>query len=79
MRVEFEGFRVIGEPGTMVGTNTTDPANEIQRTLDSEWARAHNVKRTFTELGFSKGRVPDDLWVFSGVASFFLSNHTHTF
>lgn len=60
--IEYEGFRVIGNAGSMVGTNTTNPMQEIQRTLDAEWDRAHRVKRTFTELGFSVGRVPADLW-----------------
>ena len=61
-RILHEGFKVIGDSGTGVGKNNTDPTIEIKRTLDAEWDRAHRVKRTFTELGFAVGRVTDDLW-----------------
>ena len=61
-KIEHEGFKVVGDSGTAVGKNRTDPTPEIKRTLDAEWDRAHRVKRTFTELGFTVGRVPDDLW-----------------
>ena len=70
--IQHEGFKVIGDSGTRVGTNTTDPTHEIQETLNAEWDRAHRVKRTFTELGFSKGRVPDDLW--SSIISYYNNN-----
>ena len=61
-KIEYEGFKVVGDSGTAVGRNLTDPKLEIKRTLDAEWDRAHRVKRTFTELGFAVGRVTDDLW-----------------
>jgi hypothetical protein len=60
--VEYEGFRVIGDSGTGIGKNTTNPELAIKQTLDAEWDRAHRVKRTYTEFGFNVGRVPDDLW-----------------
>ena len=61
-KTTYEGFKVLGDSGSGIGKNNTDPTMEIKRTLDAEWDRAHRVKRTFTELGFNVGRVPDDLW-----------------
>ena len=37
-------------------------ARQVKNTFQHEWVRAHRVKRTFTELGFNKGRLPMDLW-----------------
>ena len=37
--IEHEGFRVLGSAGSKVGTNRTDPAADIRRTLDAEWGR----------------------------------------
>jgi hypothetical protein len=34
----------------------------IKATLDSEWMKKNAVKRTFTDLGFNRGRLPHDLW-----------------
>lgn len=56
--VEHEGFTIIGEVASMVGTNTTNLELKIKQTLDLEWGRSQRVKRTFTELGFNVGRVP---------------------
>ena len=60
--MEHEGFHIIGDSGSRVGRNTTYPVEQIENTLNAEWDRAHRVKRTFTELGFNVGKVPDDLW-----------------
>ena len=45
----------------MVGTNTSDLTKKIKDTLDVEWGRSQRIKRTYTELGFSTGRVPGEL------------------
>lgn len=30
--------------------------------MRNEWTRCNRVKRTFTELGFAKGKLPKDVW-----------------
>ena len=37
-------------------------ARQVKNTFTHEWTRAHRVTRTFTALGFNKGRLPMDLW-----------------
>ncbi len=39
---------------------------EVRRTLSHEWTRHLMVKRTFSPLGFSKGRLPDDIYASLG-------------
>ena len=48
---------------------------EIARTLRTEWTRHQRVTRTFSPLGFSKGRLPDD--VFGSMSAFFYNNRQH--
>ena len=75
--VTEEGFRVVGDSGTRAGRITTpQQMEEIKSTLDEEWNRAHRVKRTFSELGFQVGRVPDDLW--SSIISYY-NNNAHNY
>lgn len=50
---------------------------EIYQTLQPELVRAHDVKRTFTEFGFGKGRMPDDLW--SSINTYYYNNRNHKF
>lgn len=59
--VEFSGVVVVGDAGR--GTLPT-PVHEsnIQNAMKNEWARCNRVKRTFTELGFAKGKLPKDVW-----------------
>jgi len=70
--VEYEGFHVVGDSGSRIGQNVTNPEPDIKVTLDAEWDRAHRVKRTYTEFGFNVGRVPDDLW--SSLISYYNNN-----
>ena len=35
---------------------------KVKQAMSHEWTRCNRVKRTFTPLGFSKGRVPKDVW-----------------
>ena len=42
------------------------------RTLHNEWRRHNRVTRTFSELGFKKGRLPDDL--FASMGAFYYNN-----
>lgn len=39
-----------------------DVAADVEDTFEGEWARSRKVTRTFTELGFSIGKLPLDLW-----------------
>lgn len=39
---------------------------EVRNTLSHEWSRHLMVKRTFSPLGFSKGRLPDDMYASLG-------------
>eukprot|EP00604_Paraphysomonas_vestita_P002034 CAMPEP_0174819862 /NCGR_PEP_ID=MMETSP1107-20130205/3321_1 /TAXON_ID=36770 /ORGANISM="Paraphysomonas vestita, Strain GFlagA" /LENGTH=327 /DNA_ID=CAMNT_0016034109 /DNA_START=358 /DNA_END=1341 /DNA_ORIENTATION=+ len=59
--VEFSGVYVVGDSG--LGT-LPDPVDErnIENAMRNEWARCNRVKRTFTELGFAKGKLPKDVW-----------------
>ena len=45
---------------------------EIVSTLRNEWNRHNRVKRTFSELGFKKGRLPDD--IFASMGAFYYNN-----
>ena len=45
---------------------------EIKNTLHNEWKRHNRVKRTFSELGFKKGRLPDD--IFASMGAFYYNN-----
>mmetsp|Transcript_10711 Transcript_10711/g.21554 ORF Transcript_10711/g.21554 Transcript_10711/m.21554 type:complete len:644 (+) Transcript_10711:3-1934(+) len=47
----------------------------VKRTLDHEWSRHQMVERTFSSLGFSKGRLPDD--VFANMGSFYYNNRNN--
>lgn len=47
-------------------------ANEVKRTLNSEWRRHLVIKRTFSALGFTKGRLPDDM--FASLGAYYYNN-----
>ncbi|KAL7476247.1 hypothetical protein ACHAW6_002120 [Cyclotella cf. meneghiniana] len=47
-------------------------AQEVKRTLISEWVRHSKVKRTFSSLGFDKGRLPNDLY--ASLGSYYYNN-----
>jgi hypothetical protein len=59
--VEFDGVIVVGNPGPGTLQNPV-PDHNIQNAMKNEWARCNRVKRTFTELGFARGRLPKDIW-----------------
>lgn len=48
---------------------------EIIETLENEWTRHNVVKRTFSPLGFQKGRLPND--VFASMGAFYYNNRHH--
>eukprot|EP00606_Chrysophyceae_sp_TOSAG23-5_P001581 GSChrysophyteH2.ASY1.ANO1.1252.1 assembled CDS len=45
---------------------------QVRATFNAEWRRANRVTRTFTELGFSKGKLPDDL--FQSIRTYYYNN-----
>ena len=49
-----------------------DVATTVKETMEEEWARQSRVTRTFSALGFDKGRLPDDLY--ASLASFYYNN-----
>jgi hypothetical protein len=71
--VQYDCALVFGEDGSHLGQAVDERL--INKTFHSEWNRASKVKRTFTELGFSKGRVPRDLW--SSMSSYHYNNRNN--
>ena len=59
--VEFDGLIVQGDPGHGL-LPAPVPEKNIENAMRNEWSRCNRVKRTFTELGFSRGRLPNDIW-----------------
>ena len=55
------------DPGVFKSFDTT-----IESTLRNEWIRHNRVTRTFSPLGFKKGRLPQD--VFASMGSFYYNN-----
>lgn len=47
--------------------------DQVKRTLQNEWRRHLVVKRSFSALGFAKGRLPDD--VFASLGAYYYNNH----
>jgi hypothetical protein len=58
--VQHDSFFVIGS--TTSKGSPRDITDNVKRTFEGEWQRSRNVKRTFTELGFTLGKLPPDLW-----------------
>jgi len=46
--------------------------NEVKSTAMSEWTRHLRIKRTFSALGFNKGRLPDDM--FASLGAYYYNN-----
>ncbi|CAE7439598.1 unnamed protein product [Symbiodinium microadriaticum] len=59
--VQFDGIIVQGDPGHGLLPEPV-PEKNIEWAMRNEWSRCNRVKRTFTELGFSRGRLPNDVW-----------------
>ena len=68
--VEFNAIIPVGHYTSHV--KPREVREEVRRTFDSEWKRANRVQRTFTEFGFSKGRLPTD--IFASMSSFYYNN-----
>lgn len=72
--VEFTGVRSVGQFPSAIDL-TLDMTSRIHGTHLDEWARHKKVKRTFTQLGFGKGRLPDD--VFASMGAFYYNNNDY--
>eukprot|EP00566_Odontella_aurita_P014628 CAMPEP_0113553968 /NCGR_PEP_ID=MMETSP0015_2-20120614/15893_1 /TAXON_ID=2838 /ORGANISM="Odontella" /LENGTH=526 /DNA_ID=CAMNT_0000455067 /DNA_START=294 /DNA_END=1874 /DNA_ORIENTATION=+ /assembly_acc=CAM_ASM_000160 len=72
--VEFTGVRSIGQFPSSIDPKL-DLRNNIHSIHRTEWERHKKVTRTFTELGFGKGRLPDDL--FASMAAFYYNNNNY--
>ena len=46
--------------------------SQVREEMEDEWQNQKRVKRTFSPLGFDKGRLPDD--VFASIASYYHNN-----
>jgi hypothetical protein len=70
--VEYTTIRAYGDYSSQIDL-AYDPTPQIRGTFNSEFARAHNVLRTYTEFGFNKGRIPKPL--FASMQAFFYNNN----
>lgn len=86
---EISGFEemVTVEHTTTMAFGTSPPSSSqkfdgieevemnVKQALDMEWRKHQMVKRTFSSLGFAKGRLPDD--VFANMGAFYYNNRNH--
>ena len=49
-------------------------SKKVKQAMSSEWDKSNHVTRTFTPLGFSKGKLPNDVW---GSISAYNYNNKH--
>jgi hypothetical protein len=68
--VEHQSIHGIGKYKS--GLMVRDVHEQVQNTFDSEWVRAHQVKRSFTPFGFNKGKLPLDL--FGSMSAYYYNN-----
>mmetsp|Transcript_36583 Transcript_36583/g.44157 ORF Transcript_36583/g.44157 Transcript_36583/m.44157 type:complete len:507 (-) Transcript_36583:32-1552(-) len=74
--IEFTGVRAIGVlPRQSLPTNR-DFHERIKSTLNGEWRRQGAVQRTFSSLGFAKGRLPED--IFGTLGAYYYNNRNFT-
>jgi len=69
--VEFTTILAFGAAPTLVKPDE-DKTQQIRTTLQHEWNRHNRVQRTFSPLGFAKGRLPDD--VFASMSALYYNN-----
>jgi len=73
LTVEHATVKVWGEsPPSDERAPSHDFDDEIEKTLKHEWQRHNRVTRTFSPLGFKKGRLPND--VFASLGAFYYNN-----
>mmetsp|Transcript_11210 Transcript_11210/g.15418 ORF Transcript_11210/g.15418 Transcript_11210/m.15418 type:complete len:498 (-) Transcript_11210:80-1573(-) len=69
--VEFNAINVVGISPQRLQHRDNIP-QRVEQSLQHEWDRANRVKRTFTEVGFARGKLPLDL--FSSMSSYHYNN-----
>ena len=71
---EFNGINHIGDPGS--GKHSMPNVEQgVRETFEFEMQRHRQVRRSFTELGFAKGRLPPDLW--SSIQAYYYNNRNN--
>lgn len=71
--VEHITVKAWGEsPPSSTRQENHDFVKEIEQTLKYEWTRHQRISRTFSPLGFKKGRLPPD--VFASIGAFYYNN-----
>jgi len=74
--IEFVATKAFGSSPP---SDSRDPnysyEDEIAWTLNNEWTRHERVTRTFSPLGFQKGKLPPD--VFANMGAFYYNNRNH--
>ena len=68
---QYDSFNVVGDAGSRV-MDHHNVTRQVAETLEMEWHRHNRVKRSFTEVGFNKGRMPHDLW--NSMATYYYNN-----
>ena len=68
--VEF--FGIIGVGNHVNRHRQRDIRREVSSTMKGEWTKHLKVKRTFSQLGFDKGRLPED--IFGSMRAFYYNN-----
>jgi len=71
-RVNFTSTIGIGDAPPHGLPHNKEVSKTIERTLQGEWRKKQKVHRTFSPLGFKKGRLPDDLW--AEIEAFYYNN-----
>ncbi|KAL7519917.1 hypothetical protein ACHAWX_004677 [Stephanocyclus meneghinianus] len=71
--VEFTGSFGVGNH--VNPHRNRDIREQVKRTMDGEWMKKSMVKRTFSPLGFDKGRLPKDLY--GNMRSFYYNNRNY--
>jgi hypothetical protein len=73
LTVEYITVKAFGEsPPSSTRKDSHDFVKEIEDTLRYEWNRHKRISRTFSPLGFKKGRLPPD--VFASMGAFYYNN-----
>jgi hypothetical protein len=72
---EYDSFHVVGDH-SLPPLEYSDPTAQIKRELSNVYFEPSQVQRTFTELGFKKGRLPPDVW--SSISAYYYNNKEHS-
>ena len=68
--IQHDSFFVVGEIDSRI--HDRDVSTQVENIFNGEWERSKKIKRTFTELGFSLGKLPLDLW--GSISAYYYNN-----